>query len=240
MYSSALSVFTAVFEIITAMFALRLKGRKNIRYTSVVLLLLLASYQIMEISICSAQHHLLLARIAFIIIIWLPSVGILLISHLFPVKRKVVLAYSLILFGLSFIMVVWIFISKDFVSQSVCKVVFVRYSHPQTIYIVYSVLYQLGLLSMLFLSAFGVIYCKDDLQRKLLGQVLLGSILFIIPALITVIAIPETTGSLPSVMCHFALLLAFFVYRLVYLENINYSMNYLKLSLVKSEYKKIQ
>ncbi len=71
---------------------------------------------------------------------------------------------------------------------------------------------------MLFLSAHGVIICKDHEQRLLLGQMLMGSLAFIIPSLITVIAIPYTKGALPSVMCHYALLLAIFITRLLYLE----------------------
>lgn len=74
-------------------------------------------------------------------------------------------------------------------------------------------------MSMLLLSAYGVINSKDDLQRKLLGQILLGSMAFIIPAMITVIVVPATNGALPSIMCHYALLLAIFISRLVYLEH---------------------
>ena len=222
MYSPILSVLTAAFEITAAVFALKIKGRKTIRFTSAVLLLLLASYQILEIVICSgSQNNLLLSKLAFTVIIWLPSVGILLISYLFPVKKKVVFGYSILLFSLSILMVMRILLTKDFVTQTVCSVIFARYSNPETIYLIYSVIYELGLMSMLFLSAYGVIITKDAHQRKLLGQILLGSMAFIFSALITVVAVPITKGSLPSVMCHYALLLAIFISRLVFLESKN-------------------
>ena len=220
MYSPILSILTAIFEIVVAVIAFKSKGRKSIRYTSAVLLMLLASYQILEIVICSiSQNNLLLSQLAFMVIIWLPPIGILLISYLFPKKKKLVFGYSLLLFGLSLLMVTWIFFTKDFVTQTVCSVIFARFSNPKIIYIVYSALYQLGLLSMLFLSASGVINSKDHLQRKLLGQILLGSMVFIIPAMLTVIVVPATNGALPSIMCHYALLLAIFVCRLIYLEH---------------------
>jgi len=197
-----------------------MKGRKQIRYTSAILLLILASYQILEIVICSiSQNNLFLSQLAFMMIIWLPPIGVLLISFLFPIKKKLVFGYSLLLFGLSFLMVIRIIFDQNFVTQTVCSVIFARFSNPKIIYIVYSALYQLGLLSMLFLSAYGVINSKDHLQRKLLGQILLGSMAFIIPAMLTVIVVPATNGALPSIMCHYALLLAVFISRLIYLEN---------------------
>jgi len=203
-----------------AVIAFKSKGRKSIRYTSAVLLMLLASYQILEIVICSiSQNNLLLSQLAFMVIIWLPPIGILLISYLFPIKKKLVFRYSLFLFGLSLLMVFRILLDQNFVNQTVCSVVLARFSNPKIIYIVYSVLYQSGLLSMLFLSASGVINSKDHLQRKLLGQILLGSMAFIIPALITVITVPVTKGALPSIMCHYALFFAIFISRLIYLEN---------------------
>ncbi len=220
LYSPILSILTAIFEIVVAVIAFRIKGRKSIRYTSAILLLILASYQILEIVICSiSQNNLFLSRLAFIMIIWLPPLGVLLISFLFPIKKKLVFGYSLFLLGLAFLMVIRIIFDQNFVTQTVCSVIFARFSNPKIIYIVYSALYQLGLMSMLLLSAYGVINSKDDLQRKLLGQILLGSMAFIIPAMITVIVVPATNGALPSIMCHYALLLAIFISRLVYLEH---------------------
>ena len=153
------------------------------------------------------------------IIIWLPPTGILLISFLFPIKKKLVFGYSLFFFGLSFLMVIWIIFRQDFVTQTVCSVIFARFTNPKMIYILYSILYQFGLFSMLFLSVLGVMKSKDLLQKKLLRQILFGVMSFIFPALLTVIAVPATRGALPSIMCHFALFLAIFISRLIYLEN---------------------
>ena len=218
-YSPILSIITALFEILAAMWALMGSGRKKIIYTSSALLLLLAAYQILEVVICTApQSSMFFSRLAFIVIAWLPPVAVLLIALLFPTKKKAVYWFTGLTFTLALLISIWLLIDKSFVTKSVCTVIFARYSNPMPQYIIYAGFYHLGMLGMLFLSAHGVIICKDHEQRLLLGQMLMGSLAFIIPSLITVIAIPYTKGALPSVMCHYALLLAIFITRLLYLE----------------------
>ncbi len=218
-YSPILSIITALFEICVVIWALRGPGRKSIIYTSSALLLLLAAYQVLEVIICEfPQGNMFMSRLAFIVITWLPPVCILLIAHLYPSKARAVYRFSGLMFGLALLIILWIILDKNFVSESVCTIVFARYSNPMPAYIIYSVFYQAGLLGMLLIAAYGVIICRDHKQRRLLGQVLIGSLAFFVPSLITVIAIPYTSGALPSIMCHYALLLAIFIIRLIYLE----------------------
>lgn len=218
-YSPILSIATALFEIIAAIWALMGAGRKKIIYTSSTLLLLLAVYQILEVIICTApQSSIFFSRLAFIVIAWLPPVAILLIALLFPTKTKAIYWFTGLTFTIALLISIWLLIDKSFVTGSVCSIIFARYSNPMPQYIIYAGFYHLGMLGMLFLSAHGVIICKDHKQRLLLGQMLMGSLAFIIPSLITVIAVPYTKGALPSVMCHYALLLAIFITRLLYLE----------------------
>ena len=218
-YSPILSIATALFEIIAAIWALMGAGRKKIIYTSSTLLLLLAVYQILEVIICTApQSSIFFSRLAFIVIAWLPPVAILLISQLFPTKKKAIYWFTGLTFTIALLISIWLLIDKSFVTGSVCSIIFARYSNPMPQYIIYAGFYHLGMLGMLFLSAHGVIICKDHKQRLLLGQMLMGSLAFIIPSLITVIAVPYTKGALPSVMCHYALFLAIFITRLLYLE----------------------
>ena len=107
---------------------------------------------------------------------------------------------------------------KNFVTETVCTIVFARYSNPIPQFILYCVFYWLGLLSMIILSAVGVKSEYDPHQRRLLKQVLIGTLAFILPSLITVRFIPVKEGVMPSISCHFALLLAVFLFRLIYLE----------------------
>ncbi len=218
-YSPILSIATALFEIIVAVWALLGAGRKKIIYTSSAILLLLAAYQILEVVICTApQSSIFFSRLAFIVIAWLPPAGILLIALLFPSGKRGVYWFTGLTFTVALLISIWLLIYKGFVTGSVCSIIFARYSNPMPQYIIYAGFYHLGMLGMLFLSAHGVMICKDHKQRLLLGQMLMGSLTFIVPSLITVIAVPYTKGALPSVMCHYALLLAIYIARLLYLE----------------------
>ncbi len=183
------------------------------------MLLLLAAYQILEIIICTvSQKNIFLLQMAFITVAWLPPTGILLVAQLYPSKRHAVYWYARSMFALALVIVLWIFIDKSFVSESVCTVVFVRYFNPMPKYLIYCGFYWLGLLSMILLSAHGINISRDHKQRRLLWQVLVGSLAFIIPSLITVLIIPPTKGASPSIMCHYALLMAIFIIKLIYLE----------------------
>lgn len=218
-YSPILSILTALFEIAALIWALRGPGRRPIVYTTGAILLLLAAYQILEVIICTApQKYEFLPQTAFIIITWLPPAGLLLVSQLYT-SRKRILHWSVrLLFGFALLLVSWILLDKGFVSESVCTIVFARYTNPMPKYLIYCGFYWLGLGSMVVWSAYGMKTCGDQNQRRLLGQVLTGSLAFIVPSLITAAIIPSTKGALPSILCHYALLLAIFLTRLLYLE----------------------
>ena len=218
-YSPLLSILTAVFEIAAVYWALKSPGRKPIILTSATLLLLLASYQVLEVLICSSGLDArFLNRLAFIMITWLPPTGILLIAHLHTVKTRALYRYTGLMYTLAFIIVIWILLDKNFVTETVCTVVFARYANPMPRYIAYCVFFDTGLLSMVVLSTYGFKTIKDFHQRRLLKQILTGTLSFIIPSVITVMLISNRSGSMLSIMCHYALLLAIFITRLIYLE----------------------
>jgi len=220
-YNPILSIFTASLEIAAAVWAFRGPGRKFIVRTTGTILLFLAGYQIIEALLCAGliqAPHQFLARLAFMTVAWLPPTGLLLVAQLYPARSRRVHHFSYAMYIFCAVLVGWIIAQKDFVSESVCLVVFARYSNPTTLYQTYGLFYQTGLIGMLALSAYGVTVCDDSRQRLLLGQVLLGSLAFILPSLVTVAVIPIAEAALPSIMCHFALLLALFLIRLVSIE----------------------
>jgi hypothetical protein len=160
----------------------------------------------------------LLPRLAFIVVAWLPPTGLLLVAQLYPTRTQTVHRYAFAMYLFCLALVAGITVQKTFVSESVCMIVFARYTNPTPLYRLYGIFYQTGLFSMLLLSAYGVTVCDDHRQRLLLGQVLLGSIAFIFPSLATVAVFPIADNALPSIMCHFALLLALFLIRLLVIE----------------------
>ena len=56
------------------------------------------------------------------------------------------------------------------------------------------------------------------LGRRLFAELRTGSVGFIVPSLLTTWFVPTATGALPSIMCHFALVLAIFLTRMVAFE----------------------
>jgi hypothetical protein len=219
-YSPLLSIVTASLEVGAAVWVLRGPGRKPILHTVSAILFFLAGYQIVEGILCTGSPVTLafLPRLAFMVVAWLPPTGLLLVAQLYPTKTRTIYYYAYAMFIFCGTLVASIAVDKSFVTATVCEIVFAQYTNPTQLYQTYGIFYQTGLMSMLLLSAYGVTICTDDHQRLLLGQVLLGSIAFIFPALVMVAVIPIAQDALPSIMCHFAMLLAFFLIRLAWME----------------------
>ncbi len=218
-YSPGLAIATACFEIAVAVWALRGPGERSIIRTTGAILLLLAIYQIIEVSICSNVSAAgFLPQLAFIAVTWLPPLGLVLIANLYRPRSRMLYrnAYSMLAVALG--IVVWIALDRGFVSVSVCTAVFARYTSATPRFMLYSGFYWLGLLGMILFSGYGVKTCDDCHRRRLLFQVFAGTLVFVVPSLLASYFVPPARGALPSVMCHFALLLAIFLTRLIYLE----------------------
>lgn len=220
-YSPILSIFTAVFEVSAGIWALVSKGRKWVLRASAAILFLLAAYQIIETVLCNDPEGLrVFGRIAFMVVLWLPPTGLLLLSLLAGRKVKWLRVFTIVYYFLAALILVWLLIDRTPIGISVCLVVFAQYHDvmASNLNLVYGSFYQLGLISMLFISAYLVIKTEDTVQRKLIGQILFGCMAFIIPALIVVNVFTIASGSFSSILCHFALFLAIFIVRLIYLE----------------------
>jgi hypothetical protein len=83
---------------------------------------------------------------------------------------------------------------------------------------VYAGFYWIGLLGMVALSTYGARTSTDPHRRRLLTQVLAGTLGFVLPSVATSWFVPTARAALPSVMCHFALILAIFLARMIALE----------------------
>jgi hypothetical protein len=219
-YNPILSIATATLEIGAAVWALHGPGRKPTIHTVSAILFFLAAYQIIEAIFCTGSPVTLafLPRLAFMVVAWLPPTGLLLVARLYPTKTHALYYFAYAMFIFCSVLVAGISMDRAFVTVTVCEIVFATYTNPTPLYQTFGFFYQSGLLSMLVISAYGVTICEDNQQRLLLGQVLLGSMAFILPALAIVSVVPIAEKALPSIMCHLALLLALFLIRLSWLE----------------------
>ena len=215
-YSPALAIGTAIFEVSVAIWALRGPGRKPIIRTTSAILLLLAAYQIVEVLVCTrAPVYGFMPQVAFIVVTWLPPLGLLLIAQLSSTQAHVNYAISYFMLAVAFSIVVWIAFDDRFVSDSVCNIVYAKYSSPLPRFRIYTWFYWLGLFGMVVLSALGVRNSPNSGQQRLLKSVLLGSLGFIVPGVIVTHFVAPAEGALPSILCHFALVLAIFLARLI-------------------------
>jgi hypothetical protein len=221
-YSPLLSIVTATFEISAAVFALYSRGRKNVRYAAAAVLLFLAAYQVIEAVMCvNPARFAWLNRPAFMTVLWLPATGLLLLTYLAPTMRGFLKPYTALFYTAALGIFAWQLIDKTPVGTSVCLVVFARYNGvmPNPMSQVYGYYYQLGLLSMLILSAVAAVKTSDDLARRQIGQVLFGCLAFIIPAMVLTIMVPSTEGAYASILCHMALFLAVYIARVLWMEH---------------------
>lgn len=218
-YSPVLSTLTAIFEIVAAVYALIGPGRRPIIHATAAILLILAAYQILEMVICMMpETHPFLPHLAFIVITWLPPTGLLLINRIKSRTSRAMNVFVSMMYGLAVIIILWISLDKHFVTETICTIVFARYSNPVSQYVLYCIFYWMGLLCMIILSATGIKSERNLHLRNLQKQVLIGTASFIIPSIITLQFMPEKEGAAPSILCHFALLLAIFLFRLIYME----------------------
>ncbi len=207
-YSPILAAVTGVVEVLAAVYTLTGPGRKRILRPLGLILLLLAGYQFAEVAVCSNPAALTLSRLSFLVITWLPPVGLWLVVVLDARGRTWLRAASLFYFAAGAAMCAWILVDPRCITQSVCQVVIARYFHSGLFDIVYGVFYQSGLIFIVFAAAAGMAAAADPVARKHLANVQLGVLGFMFPALAVRFLTPEQPGLLPSVMCHFALIFA--------------------------------
>ena len=112
----------------------------------------------------------------------------------------------------------WIALDRSFSTASVCSAVYARYIHAMPRFAVYAGFYWIGLLGMVAFSGYGARASADPHRRQLLTQVLAGTVGFVVPSIATSWFVPTARAALPSVMCHFALVLAVFLARMIALE----------------------
>ena len=210
-YSPILSLVTGIFEIAAAVWAFKSCGRRSILFPVGLILLFLAGYQFAEVVVCANPGSILAARITFCNILWLPPLSIWLLFQLTRPQKQWMRIVAIGYFGIAVVLAVWIFLDSNFVTKTVCSVVIAKYDNPTLLYNFYCVYYQIGLAGMLFGSAAGMAYTADPVLRKHLADFQAGTLDFILPSMLVLISISESQGKMPSVMCHFALVLAIFL-----------------------------
>jgi len=232
-YSPILAVATAAFEIVAAAWAFTLRpaarcgprharralppGGRTIARTTGVILLLLAGYQLTEVAICADVAAAgFLPRLAFILVTWLPALGLLLIAQIHRPASRFFYGGAAAMLVASAGMVTWAALDPSFATASVCRAVFAHYVHALPRFQIYAAYYWAGLLGMVVWSAHGLVVSDPSPRRRWLAHVHVGTLAFVLPSIALSYVVPSSRGALPSVMCHFALVLALSLTRMLW------------------------
>ncbi len=217
-YFPALALCTAFFELAAATWVFRSPGRANVLRPTGLILIFLAGYQLLEAYACGNPSMTLVGRLALADVIWLPPLGVWLIIQLAAPDDGLFRRFGKGLFGIAGGLAAFILLDDQFVRRTVCQAVIATYHTPGPVYMFYGGFYQFGLMAMIFGAAKGMIRSDDPSVRRHLGDIQMGTIGFVLPALITEVVVPQSSTSTPSVMCHFAVVLAVFLVRMTVRE----------------------
>lgn len=212
-YSPWLSLGTGLFEIIAAVWILRGTGRMGTRWRVSALLTVLAGYQFAEIFICNNPSNQFLARLAFADVVWLPPIGLSLVRYWSGAKAN----WTRVAEGLTWAgagaLSIWMLLDTSFVVGTVCQAVLATYEHGTPFHHLFGGYYELVLCAMIFGAAVGMSKQSNAVDRAHLADLQMGVVGFVIPAMLTQIVWKGLDPSLPSIMCHYALILAILLTR---------------------------
>ena len=180
-----------------------------------LIILVLALFQAAEYQVCAGTNPLLWARLGFVLITLLPVLGLYLISYITKKRHFLTLGYTLAFLYI----LIFIFVPKA-ITGAVCTGNYIIFQTAQALSWTYSVYY----LVFLFLGVWEIVeklleirkQNVDTDKRRVLWWILAGYFSFLVPMGILYSFFSETRIATASIMCGFALILAFIlVFRIV-------------------------
>ena len=205
-FSPEVMVFTFVTELILAAFVFIRHRMTRFGKAAGGTLILLASFQIAEYQICTGTaRSLLWARIGFVAITLLPVAGLYLVSLVSHKQHFLKIGYAT---AAGFV-VYFIFVPKS-ITGAICGGNYVLFNTSNDFYRLFGVYY----LGFLLLGIWEAIEKIASLQRQTPGKkalqwLIVGYMSFMAPMGILYLTIPATRTAIASIMCGFAITLAF-------------------------------
>lgn len=174
----------------------------------VAMLAALAFFQLAEYMVCGGANvsSESWARLGFISITMLPPLGIHLASQIAGGQNRPLVWSS---YGLATVFVSFFLLVSNAIEHKVCGGNYIIFNMTPTVDPIYA-FYYYGLLIT------GVVYClskagssRDKRTKSALYGLALGYIVFLLPTTTLNLIDPNTTRAIPSIMCGFAVVLAF-------------------------------
>lgn len=184
----------------------------------------LATFQLAEYMVCGGMGVSgdSWARLGFIAITMLPPLGIHLATEIVGNNKHRPLVWAS--YGIAAVFVGFFLIATNAIEHKVCGGNYIIFNMIQSVDWIYATYYY-GLLLV------GVTYClvhaskvKKNTTKKALQGFAAGYVLFLLPTTTLNLIDPTTTRAIPSIMCGFAVVLAFVIVFWV-LPNINEPRN---------------
>jgi hypothetical protein len=220
-YSPLLAVITGVLELGAALYTLLIvrAGRKHTLVPIGLIFLFLAGYQFAEVMVCTHLDRKIWTQLAYFDITWLPPLGLWLAARLGAARHRWLRTAAAFDFVLAAGFSAWILANPAAITKSVCELVIARYFPIARFDLAYALYYQGSLLATVIGAALGMAYTEDMVRRKHLASLQLGLLGFILPALaVRLLSEPGAGDMMPSVMCHFAFVLAASLFAVVLRE----------------------
>lgn len=211
-YNPTVSLFTAIIEFALSGYMLFKYRLASTRYFFAAVLIVLGAYQFSEFMLCKTSSPEAWATAGFAIYTFLPALGLHGTMTCLGRKSKPFIFYALPAF-----FVILAILYQDFILLSQCQVIFVT---------VRNALFQTGTLSQTLLFSLYTLYYAGFImwscilcliafrrepnfnRKKILLMFPIGVIVMTLPTYILMVIFPTLNHRFPSVLCHFALLLA--------------------------------
>lgn len=207
-FSPPVMLATLVIEFSLAIYTIWRYKMNTVGRLAVAILLALGSFQLAEYMICGGLGFTNIdwARFGYISITLLPALGIHMLNALVNEKKQLVVGVA---YATCTAFVTYYLFNTNSISSQTCLPNYAVFHTTYPGSILYGAYYYGWLLIGIFLAWH---YSKKYPKKRIaLTSMILGYLAFIVPTAFFNIIDPTTTSAIPSIMCGFAIMLAFVI-----------------------------
>jgi hypothetical protein len=164
----------------------------------------LSVFQFVEYQTCTVGSNLMLVRLGMVAITFLPALGWHMVTMI--AKSKVGVAMGYVLAGL--ISIMFLVVTQS-VMQAKCTGNYVIITGALPIKDVFGLYYTFYLVAALLFGYNFLNHSKDHRRRLTMLWLMIGYLSFMLPMALVYLVSPQARAGVPSIMCGFAVLLAF-------------------------------
>jgi hypothetical protein len=203
-FSPPVMLATVVIELGLALWTLFRYRKELFGKIAVLILLLLAAFQISEYQVCGNHNAETWSRFGLVAITLLPVLGFRLISLITEKKRFVILGSIIATMFVLF----FIFAPLDMVS-SLCGGNYVIFTGPSSLYEFFGAYYFGFLILSIWQAMVSQRAAASKVYKGILRWMVIGYLSFILPVAVVYIIYAPARVAVASVMCGFAVIFAF-------------------------------